>query len=124
LASLVLQFLGTAVLFYLAYYVWGEPLEEAGALAFMQATMQELVVLCNCRSETKNAFRVGFTNNRDLLLAVLFSAAITVIIPYTVILFGVQLFGSAPPCLTGLGYNHTDLLERLPPDAAGAEGLQ
>jgi Ca2+-transporting ATPase len=99
LASLVLQFLGTAVLFYLAYYVWGEPLEEARALAFMQATMQELVVIWNCRSETKNAFKVGFTNNRYLLLAVLFSAAITVTIPYTGTLFGIQLFGTAPLAL-------------------------
>jgi len=96
IASLVLQFLGTAVLFYLAYYVWGEPLEEARALAFMQATMQELVVVWNCRSETKNAFKVGFTNNRYLLLSVLFSAAITATIPYTEILFGVNLFGTAP----------------------------
>ncbi|MEM2875504.1 MAG: cation-translocating P-type ATPase, partial [Candidatus Bathyarchaeia archaeon] len=39
LATFVTQFVGTAVLFYVAYYVWHEPLEEARTLAFMQATM-------------------------------------------------------------------------------------
>ncbi|MCW4020348.1 MAG: cation-translocating P-type ATPase [Candidatus Bathyarchaeota archaeon] len=92
LATFVTQFLGTAVLFFIAYYVWGEPLEEARTLAFMQATMQELVVVWNCRSETKNAFKVGFTNNKYLLLAVVFSAAVTFVIPYTGVLFGFSLF--------------------------------
>jgi len=99
LATFVTQFLGTAVLFYIAYYIWGEPLEEARTLAFMQATMQELVVVWNCRSEKKNAFKVGFANNRYLLYAVLFSAAVTFIIPYTGVLFGFALFDTAPMTL-------------------------
>ncbi|MBC7129795.1 cation-translocating P-type ATPase [Candidatus Bathyarchaeota archaeon] len=93
LATMVTQFLGTAVLFYIAYYVWGEPLAEARSLAFVQATLQELVVVWNCRSETRNAFRVGFTSNKFLLASVLVSAALTVIIPYT------GLFGTAPMTL-------------------------
>jgi len=99
LVTFITQFLGTAVLFYIAYYIWGEPLEEARTLAFMQATMQELVVVWNCRSEKKNAFRVGFTNNKYLLYAVLFSAVITFIIPYTGVLFGFALFDTAPMTL-------------------------
>jgi len=90
LATLVTQFVGTAVLFYVAYYIWGEPLEEARTLAFVQATLQELVIVWNCRSETKNAFKVGFTNNKYLLIAVIFSAALTFIIPY------IGLFETAP----------------------------
>ena len=90
LATLVTQFVGTAVLFYVAYYIWGEPLEEARTLAFIQATMQELVVVWNCRSETKNAFKVGFTNNKYLLFAVVFSAAVTFMLPY------VGLFETTP----------------------------
>ncbi|MEM4643490.1 MAG: cation transporting ATPase C-terminal domain-containing protein, partial [Candidatus Bathyarchaeia archaeon] len=73
LATMVTQFLGTAVLFYIAYYIWGEPLAEARTLAFVQATLQELVVVWNCRSETRNAFRVGFTSNKFLLISVLVS---------------------------------------------------
>ena len=100
LATFVTQFVGTAVLFYIAYYtdimkVGGEPLGEARTLAFMQATMQELVVVWNCRSEKRNAFKVGFTNNKYLLLAVIFSAAVTFILPYTGVLFGFQLFDTA-----------------------------
>ncbi len=96
LASLVTQFVGTAVLFYLAYYVLHEPLEEARTLAFVQATLQELIVVWNCRSETKNAFKVGFTNNRYLLYSVLGCAALTFVIPYTGILFGIPILGTAP----------------------------
>jgi len=99
LATFVTQFLGTAVLFYIAYYIWGEPVEEARTLAFMQATAQELVVVWNCRSEKKNAFRIGFTNNKYLLYAVLFSAVLTFIIPYTGVLFGFPLFNTAPMTL-------------------------
>jgi len=99
LATFVTQFVGTGVVFYVAYYVWHEPLEEARTLAFMQATMQELVVLWNCRSESKNAFRVGFTNNKYLLLAVVFSGAITLMIPYTGVLFGFAMFETAPMTL-------------------------
>jgi Ca2+-transporting ATPase len=99
LATFVTQFIGTGVVFYVAYYVWHEPLEEARTLAFMQATMQELIVLWNCRSESKNAFRVGFTNNKYLLLAVVFSGAITLMIPYTGVLFGFAMFETAPMTL-------------------------
>jgi len=99
LATFVTQFIGTGVVFYVAYYVWHEPLEEARTLAFMQATMQELIVIWNCRSESKNAFRVGFTNNKYLLLAVVFSGAITLMIPYTGVLFGFAMFETAPMTL-------------------------
>lgn len=90
LASFLTQFLGTAVLFYLTFYVWGRPLEEARTIAFMQATLRELIVVWNCRSERKNAFKVGFTNNKYLLLAVVFSAALTFIVPY------IGVFGTVP----------------------------
>jgi len=99
LATFVTQFIGTGVVFYVAYYVWHEPLEEARTLAFMQATMQELIVIWNCRSESKNAFRVGFTNNKYLLLAVVFSGVITLLIPYTGVLFGFAMFETAPMTL-------------------------
>jgi len=96
LATFVTQFVGTAVLFYIAYYILGEPLEEARTLAFMQATFQELVIVWNCRSETKNAFKVGFRSNKYLLYAVIFSAAVTAIIPYTSVIFGFAIFNTAP----------------------------
>ncbi len=89
-ATFVTQFLGTAVLFYIGYYIWGRPIEEARAMAFVQATLQELVIVWNCRSEKHNAFKVGFTSNKFLLLSVLISIVGTILIPYT------GLFGTAP----------------------------
>jgi len=83
LATFVTQFLGTALLFYIYHYILGASLGEARTIAFTQATFQELFIVWNCRSETKNAFKVGFTNNKFLLISVVFSALATVIIPYT-----------------------------------------
>lgn len=94
IASFVSQFLGTAGLFYIAYFVWGRPLGEAQAIAFVQATLRELVIVWNCRSEKHNAFKVGFTSNKFLLLAVFISALGTMVIPYT------GLFGTVPLNLT------------------------
>ncbi|MCX6655050.1 MAG: cation-translocating P-type ATPase C-terminal domain-containing protein [Candidatus Bathyarchaeota archaeon] len=51
-------------------------------MAFMRATLQELFVVWNCRSERHNAFKTGFLSNRFLLIAVVGSIALTVILPY------------------------------------------
>jgi Ca2+-transporting ATPase len=96
LATFATQFIGTALLFYVAYYIFHEPLPEATTLAFVQATFQELVIVWNCRSESKNAFKVGFLSNKYLLYAVVFSAALTAFLPYTGILLGVAIFDTAP----------------------------
>jgi Ca2+-transporting ATPase len=90
LITFVTQFIGTGLVFYVSFYVLGRPIEEARAMAFVQATLQELVIVWNCRSEKHNAFKVGFTSNKFLLVAVLVSAILTVILPYT------YLFGTAP----------------------------
>ncbi len=90
LATFVTQFIGTGLVFYVSYYMLGRPIEEARAMAFVQATLQELVIVWNCRSEKRNAFKVGFRSNKFLLVAVLVSVILTVIIPYT------YLFGTAP----------------------------
>jgi Ca2+-transporting ATPase len=92
--SFTTQFLGTGVLFYIARYIWHFPLPRAQAMAFTQATIRELMVVWNCRSERKNAFRVGFTSNKYLLFAVVVSALLTILIPYT------GLFDTAPLALT------------------------
>jgi len=90
LASFVTQFLGTGVLFAIALFVWNRPLAEAQTMAFVQATLQELLIVWNCRSETKSAFRLSFTSNKFLLIAVVVSAILTVLVPYT------GLLGTAP----------------------------
>ena len=90
LITFVTQFVGTGLVFFVSFYVIGRPIEEARAMAFVQATLQELVIVWNCRSEKRNAFKVGFTSNKFLLIAVVVSMALTIVIPYT------SLFGTAP----------------------------
>ena len=98
IVSFLIQFLGTGVLFFIMFYVVGggqqSALPRARTMAFMQATLRELMVVWNCRSERKNAFRVGFTSNKYLLVAVVASALVTIMIPFT------GLFGTVPLSLT------------------------
>ena len=97
LMSFITQFLGTGVLFFFIFYVEGggmrEALPRARTMAFVQATLRELMVVWNCRSERKNAFKVGFTSNKWLLIAVVVSGAATMLVPY------LGLFGTAPLAL-------------------------
>jgi len=96
LMSFTTQFLGTGVVFFIMFYVVGDGIVgspdfyRARTMAFMQATLRELMVVWNCRSERKNAFRVGFTSNKWLLFAVVASAIATVLVPFTG-LFGTVL---------------------------------
>jgi Ca2+-transporting ATPase len=59
-------------------------------MAFVQATLQELIIVWNCRSEKHNAFKVGFTSNKFLLISVIVGVLLTILIPYA------GLFGAAP----------------------------
>ncbi len=81
------QFALTGGLFYWQYYMLPGPLTElklaqARTMAFTRATLQELFVVWNCRSEKRNAFRVGFLSNKFLLIAVIGSAILTIIVPF------------------------------------------
>ena len=96
LMSFITQFIGTGVVFFIMFYVVGDGVvgspdfQRARTMAFMQATLRELMVVWNCRSERKNAFKVGFTSNKWLLFAVVVSAIVTIIVPFT------GLFGTIP----------------------------
>ena len=90
IATFIAQFALTGGLFYWQYYILGESLEKARTMAFMRATLQELLVVWNCRSEKHNAFKVGFLSNKFLLVSVIVSGLLTVLLPY----FG--LFGMVP----------------------------
>jgi len=83
LATFTAQFLLTGGIFYWQYYILGQPLEYARTMAFMRATLQELFVVWNCRSERKNAFKISFLSNKFLVVAVIASAILTIFIPFT-----------------------------------------
>jgi Ca2+-transporting ATPase len=93
IATFTSQFVLTGGLFYWQYYLLPGPLTplklaQARTMAFTRATLQELFVVWNCRSERHNAFKVGFLSNKYLLVAVIGSAILTILVPF----FG--LFGT------------------------------
>jgi len=90
ITTFTFQFLLTGGIFYWQYYILKESLEKARTMAFMRATLQELFVVWNCRSERRNAFRISFFSNKFLLFAVIGSALLTLAIPY------IGLFGTVP----------------------------
>jgi len=97
ITTFILQFALTGGIFYWQFYILGQPIEYARTMAFMRATLQELFVVWNCRSERRNAFRVGFFSNKFLLFAVIASAAITVVIPFIILPgTGMGLFETVP----------------------------
>src|SRR4030067_3565796 len=65
---------------------WGSSvhgsIDKARTMVFIVACFYELVVIWNCRSESRNAFRVGFLNNKALLAAVGISVLSTFVVIY------------------------------------------
>jgi Ca2+-transporting ATPase len=87
ITTFILQFALTGGIFYWQYYMLpgaltAEKLATARTMAFIRATLQELFVVWNCRSERHNAFKTGFLSNKFLLISVVVSCALTVILPY------------------------------------------
>jgi Ca2+-transporting ATPase len=95
ITTFTLQFVLTGGIFYWQFYLippfglqpgtlaYDTKLAQARTMAFIRATLQELFVVWNCRSEKHNAFKVGFTSNRFLLIAVVISSVLTVLVPFT-----------------------------------------
>ncbi len=97
ITTFILQFTLTGGIFYWQYYILGTSLEYARTMAFMRATLQELFVVWNCRSERRNAFKVGFLSNKYLLFAVIVCAALTLVIPFIPLPWtGMGLFDTVP----------------------------
>jgi len=101
ITSFILQSAGTILLFVLNYYIfpthpWGWPngpinetarqltLDEARTTAFVQATMFELFVVWNCRSEKRSVWRMGrgAFKNKFFIIAELSSIVSTLALPY------------------------------------------
>ena len=101
ITSFILQSAGTILLFVINYYIfpthpWGWPngpiiesarllsLNEARTTAFVQATMFELFVVWNCRSEKRSVWKMGRSafKNKFFVLAELSSIGLTLAIPY------------------------------------------
>lgn len=121
IASFVLQSVGTISVFVIEYYLfpahpWGWPngpfdeasrllsLDEARTTAFVQATMFELFVVWNCRSERRSVWRMGrdAVKNKYFVIAELVSIGTTFAIPYIPVT--ASMFHLVPLSLTDLAY--------------------
>jgi len=81
LASTLVQLVVEIVAFWWGFTVQGS-LDKARTLVFAVACFYELVVIWNCRSESRHAFRVGFLNNKALLVAMMISVLSTLAVIY------------------------------------------
>jgi Ca2+-transporting ATPase len=114
ITTFILQLALTGGIFYWQYYMLpgaltAEKLAKARTMAFIRATLQELFVVWNCRSERHNAFKTGFLSNRFLLLAVIVSLALTIILPYMGI-FGMVWITDPTDWVIVIGASMTGLL--------------
>jgi Ca2+-transporting ATPase len=80
-ASTFVQLVVEIVAFWWGFSVQGS-LDKARTLVFAVACFYELVVIWNCRSESRHAFRVGFLNNKALLVAMVISVLSTLAVIY------------------------------------------
>ena len=81
LASTLIQLIAEIGAFWWGYGIVGS-VEKARTMVFLVACFFELIVVWNCRSERRNAFRVGFLTNRSLLIAVIVSVFSTLAVIY------------------------------------------
>ncbi len=121
IASFILQSIGTILVFCLEYYVWpshpwGWPngpideaarilsLNEARTTAFVQATMFELFVVWNCRSEKRSVWRMGRDafKNKFFVIAEIMSITSTLGITYVPVT--AAMFHLVPLSLPDLAY--------------------
>jgi len=100
--SFICQYLGTTGIFILVYEYGflaeglsqAERLALARSMCFTQATLRELMIVWNCRSERKSAFRLSWTSNKFLLVSVIVSIMGTVALLY--VPFLQVMFGTVP----------------------------
>jgi Ca2+-transporting ATPase len=80
-ASTFIQIVVEIIAFWWGFSAQGS-LDKARTLVFAVACFYELVVIWNCRSENRHAFRVGFLNNKALLAATSISMLSTLAVIY------------------------------------------
>jgi Ca2+-transporting ATPase len=121
IASFILQSIGTILVFCLEYYVWpshpwGWPngpideaarilsLNEARTTAFVQATMFELFVVWNCRSERRSVWRMGRDAFKNKFFVIAEIVSITSTLGITYVPVTAAMFHLVPLSLPDLAY--------------------
>jgi Ca2+-transporting ATPase len=112
IASFIVQTIGTLSSFLISYIIWGDPLNRARTLAFIQLTFFELIVIWNCRSERNCFLKVKPWSNKYLLISVLTCMVMGAVLPYIEIartLFNLEPLTSKDWALT-LGFSSLGFL--------------
>ncbi len=81
LASTFIQLIAEIGVFWWGFGIAGS-VEKARTMVFLVACFFELIVVWNCRSERRNAFKVGFLTNKSLFIAVIISIFSTLAVVY------------------------------------------
>jgi Ca2+-transporting ATPase len=81
LASSLILLVAEIGAFWWGFGVLGS-VEKARTMVFLVSCFYQLIVVWNCRSESRNAFRVGFLTNKPLLIAVMISVFSTLAVIY------------------------------------------
>jgi len=81
LASTFIQLIAEVAVFWWGFGIAGS-VEKARTMVFLVACFFELIVVWNCRSERRNAFKVGFLTNKSLVIAVIISIFSTFAVVY------------------------------------------
>jgi Ca2+-transporting ATPase len=81
--SFIAQALGSSICFAYGYFI-DNSYEKAVTMTFLQAALFELLVIWNCRSETRSFWRLGRRNfeNRFFAIGTIASIALTLALPY------------------------------------------
>ena len=93
IVSFLSQYVSTLIVFLYGLSTTGS-VAIARTMAFTEATLRELIVVWNCRSEKKGIFKLNPLKNKYLLLSVIISGLGTVVIVGNSKLIG--FFGGAP----------------------------
>jgi Ca2+-transporting ATPase len=111
IASFLLQAIGTVSVFVIEYYLFPahgfgteETLAEARTAAFVQAAFFELLVIWNCRSETRSIWRMGKSNFKNKYFVIAEAVSLIASLGICYIPITASMFGLVPLTPTDLLY--------------------
>jgi Ca2+-transporting ATPase len=81
IASSMIQLVAEIGAYWWGFSVQGS-IDKARTMVFLVACFYELIVVWNCRSEKRNAFKVGFLTNKPLIISVVISVFSTIAVIY------------------------------------------
>ncbi len=88
IVSFFSQYFSIFTLYFLSMFLYGS-IAIARSMIFVEATLRELLIVWNSRSETKGIFRLNPLTNKWLLISVLISASATILLVTSPLVAGI-----------------------------------